>query len=492
MSSADVERIRDEMERAEARKLQPHFIRAFFLEAFRLSAAAPSSASRAASRSRTSRPSCAAATARSAWARRSCAVRADHLREGAHRVEGKPLAEFVCPGHPLLDALLDLIIERYGTLLKQGAVLVDPTDDGEEPRLLVYLEHAVQDGRTVESGERRVVSRRFEFVEVDPDGDGERGWLGAVPRLSPDRARRARARRATSSTPSGSPTTPSASRPSTRSAPRRARTSTRSGAARSTASIAPPRPSRERLESEIQLLGSPREPAQGAGARRQEAPAELGPRASARRRAPGPAQAPPRRARQREAALTAAAGRRRRRAHHPRRPARAPAASARGDPRSTRARPSGSSARPSTRSWPPRRRLGRDPNEMPRNNKGYVGSHCRVPDAHSRLPSARSWPTGGSPKQPEKQEAGWSRYATIRHLGFRVVTADRSDAGPDPALKKLRCVWSRAPLTFEYLKRHGRERGFGLTLLAAAHGIGRGYIAPGLSTTTGGAIGRPF
>ena len=36
MTHADVERIRDEMERAEARKLQPHFIRAFFLEAFAL------------------------------------------------------------------------------------------------------------------------------------------------------------------------------------------------------------------------------------------------------------------------------------------------------------------------------------------------------------------------------------------------------------------------------------------------------------------------
>ena len=36
MTAADVERIRDEMERAEARKLQPHFIRSFFLEAFAL------------------------------------------------------------------------------------------------------------------------------------------------------------------------------------------------------------------------------------------------------------------------------------------------------------------------------------------------------------------------------------------------------------------------------------------------------------------------
>ena len=34
MTAEDVERIREEMERAEARKLQPYFIRSFFLEAF--------------------------------------------------------------------------------------------------------------------------------------------------------------------------------------------------------------------------------------------------------------------------------------------------------------------------------------------------------------------------------------------------------------------------------------------------------------------------
>ncbi len=35
MSATDVEEIREQMEQAEARRLQPHFIRSFFLEAFR-------------------------------------------------------------------------------------------------------------------------------------------------------------------------------------------------------------------------------------------------------------------------------------------------------------------------------------------------------------------------------------------------------------------------------------------------------------------------
>src|SRR6185503_2048497 len=60
-------------------------------------------------------------------------------------VPGKPLAKFICPGHPLLDATLDLVLERHRDLLKRGAVLVDPQDRSEELRALFYLEHAIQD-----------------------------------------------------------------------------------------------------------------------------------------------------------------------------------------------------------------------------------------------------------------------------------------------------------------------------------------------------------
>ena len=46
-----------------------------------------------------------------------------------------------------MDAVTDLILERYRGLLRQGAILVDPLDQGEEPRVLYYLEHAIQDSR---------------------------------------------------------------------------------------------------------------------------------------------------------------------------------------------------------------------------------------------------------------------------------------------------------------------------------------------------------
>ena len=85
-------------------------------------------------------------------------------------VQGKPLAEFVCPGHPLLDATIDLMLERNRDLLKRGAVLVAPDDLNTGSRALFYLEHSIQDGRVDTSGNRRVVSRQMQFVEIDGKG----------------------------------------------------------------------------------------------------------------------------------------------------------------------------------------------------------------------------------------------------------------------------------------------------------------------------------
>ena len=77
---------------------------------------------------------------------------------------------FVCPGHPLLDAVIDLTLERNLDLLKRGAVLVDERDTGTQPHVVFYMEHAIQDAGLTRSGERRVVSRRMLYVEQDAAG----------------------------------------------------------------------------------------------------------------------------------------------------------------------------------------------------------------------------------------------------------------------------------------------------------------------------------
>ncbi len=78
-------------------------------------------------------------------------------------------ADLVTPGHPLLTGLIDTVLEKYGPCLSAGTTFVDSGDQSTEPRALVYLEHTITDGR-IEAGTRKVVSRKFQFVEVHADG----------------------------------------------------------------------------------------------------------------------------------------------------------------------------------------------------------------------------------------------------------------------------------------------------------------------------------
>jgi superfamily II DNA or RNA helicase len=167
MDAAKVRAIREDMERAEARRLQPHFIADFFLEAFRRLGG--SVRERESGRYEiTHVPAVIRTRDRQIGVGQPVLAKYERItfEKALIAVPGKPLAAFICPGHPLLDATIDLVLERHRDLLKRGAVLVDPTDPGEEPRTLVYLEHAIQDARTDASGNRRIVSRQMQFVEL--------------------------------------------------------------------------------------------------------------------------------------------------------------------------------------------------------------------------------------------------------------------------------------------------------------------------------------
>ncbi len=171
MSASRVREIREEMERAEARRLQPHFISSFFLEAFRLLGG--SIHEREPKRYEISHvPALIRNRDRVIGTGEAVLSRYERITFERELINpmGQVLAEFICPGHPLLDATIDLILERYRDLLKRGATLVAPDDPGEELRALFYLEHSIQDARTDRSGSRRVVSRRMQFIEIDANG----------------------------------------------------------------------------------------------------------------------------------------------------------------------------------------------------------------------------------------------------------------------------------------------------------------------------------
>jgi len=172
MDVSKVRQIRQEMERAEARRLQPHFIAAFFIEAFKLLGGTIHE--REPKRYEIKHvPAVIRNRDRQIGRGEAVLTRYERItfEKGLISVQGKPPAAFVCPGHPLLDATLDLIVERHRDLLKRGAVLIDDTDPGDQPRTLLYLEHAIQDARTDRAGNRRVVSKRLQFVEIDGDGN---------------------------------------------------------------------------------------------------------------------------------------------------------------------------------------------------------------------------------------------------------------------------------------------------------------------------------
>jgi superfamily II DNA or RNA helicase len=168
MDASRVYRVREEMERAEARRLQPHYIESFFLEAFQ----------RLGGTTKQREPRRYEVTHVPAQVRNRDRLigigepvlpRYERIAFEKSLVapQGQSLAAFVCPGHPLLDATIDLTLERDRDLLRRGAVLVDERDPGTEPRVLFYLEHGIQDANLIRSGERRIVSRRMLYVELD-------------------------------------------------------------------------------------------------------------------------------------------------------------------------------------------------------------------------------------------------------------------------------------------------------------------------------------
>ncbi len=167
---ADVERIRRDLLEAEARRLQPHYVRAWFADAFgRLGGRM---AEREAGRFEVTRvPEPVRHAAIAAGARAVVLPRYERVTfdKVLARPEGVVPADLLAPGHPLVEAVLGLTLDQLGPLLRRGTVLVDDADDGEAPRVLVFFEHAVTDGHETPGG-RRVVSRRFEFVELRPDG----------------------------------------------------------------------------------------------------------------------------------------------------------------------------------------------------------------------------------------------------------------------------------------------------------------------------------
>lgn len=164
-SLADVERIRLEMEEAQARRLQPHFIRAFFSDAFaRLVGRV--------GRREEGRYEISSVPGvlreRRGFGGRVVLPRYERVcfDRAYTQLPGGITAELLAPGHPLFDALVSKTIDDHGQVLATGTILVDRGDHGEQVRMQVALREQIDDGERP----ARTVSKRFGFVELLPDG----------------------------------------------------------------------------------------------------------------------------------------------------------------------------------------------------------------------------------------------------------------------------------------------------------------------------------
>ncbi len=172
--------VKDEMEKAEARRLQPYFVRAFFTKAFEQLGGSmyPRELGRfeithvpALVRERDRR-----LTGRNRRESEPILKRYDRIcfeKEALQPLEkpGLTRAVLMHPGHPLMLAVSDLLLEEHANLLRRGCILVDPADDGIDPWLMFLLTHEVK------SGDGQVLSKRLQFVRVNPDGSSSfAGW----------------------------------------------------------------------------------------------------------------------------------------------------------------------------------------------------------------------------------------------------------------------------------------------------------------------------
>ena len=172
LDESSIHGIKHQMELALARKLQPGFIEAFVKAS--LDDVGGRIAGREKGRFQISRvPAEVRSRAREVQAGGHIQTEYERVTfdKGSVVIDSNVIrAELLCPGHPLLSGLVATIHDKYAATLASGVTLVDETDFSDNPRVLIALEHSVSDGR-LENGQRKVVSRRFQFVEVDVSGE---------------------------------------------------------------------------------------------------------------------------------------------------------------------------------------------------------------------------------------------------------------------------------------------------------------------------------
>ncbi|MFD2839077.1 helicase-related protein [Populibacterium corticicola] len=167
-SALSLDEIKERMEESRARRLQPGYIAAFFIPAFmRLGGQI-----RKREKGRyeiVQVPARIVETARrlNRWAPVAQQYERVTFELELVRLSGSSPAALIAPGHPLLQAVIELIISDMGTALAQGTVLVDRRAEQDRELMLLYT---VEQRIRQYSEPDRAVSHHFDYALLRRDG----------------------------------------------------------------------------------------------------------------------------------------------------------------------------------------------------------------------------------------------------------------------------------------------------------------------------------
>lgn len=173
LATEQVYAIKEDMERAEARKLQPYFIESFFTQAFAALKGQIRFIFKASERGRYEILHVPSEIYN--WPNQGQKKLARHYKRVCFAPElvdmpNQVQAELINLEHPLLQAVVNLSCQQWKNELANGAILIDRYNESENIKFLTYIEDTIVSGSKNADGSAQIVAKKFDFIEINSDG----------------------------------------------------------------------------------------------------------------------------------------------------------------------------------------------------------------------------------------------------------------------------------------------------------------------------------
>lgn len=173
LATEQVYAIKEDMERAEARKLQPYFIESFFTQAFAALKGQIRFIFKASERGRYEILHVPSEIYN--WPNQGQKKLVRHYKRICFEqklvdIPNQVQAELVNLEHPLLRAVVNLSCQQWQNELADGAILIDRYNESEDIKFLTYIEDTTVSGSKNADGSAQIVAKKFDFIEINSDG----------------------------------------------------------------------------------------------------------------------------------------------------------------------------------------------------------------------------------------------------------------------------------------------------------------------------------